>query len=418
MPLPTSGLPKEEVLAQLGAMRTDDKDWRSGRCFGLVFHAGDDVEDVAREASMLYLSENALNPLAFPSLGRMQHEVVEICADLFHGFDDGRAAAGFMTSGGTESILLAVKAARNRARAERGLTEPEIVIAESAHAAFHKAGDYFGVAVRKIPVGADWRADVGAMAAAMTDKTVLVVGSAPQYPQGVIDPIPELAALAAERGINCHVDACMGGFVLPFAERLGRPVPPWDFRVEGVTSISADVHKLGYAPKGASVLVHRSEDLRSHHVFVFDDWLGGFYASSGMAGSKPAGPIAAAWAVLHYLGEAGYLRLTEITLDATRRLVDGVRAVPGLRVLGEPEAQCVAITAGDGSAVDVFAVMDALAARGWQLDRQGPPDSLHATVSAGTAPAVDDFVADLRVVVAEVGAHRTDDRSTEYAPLE
>jgi glutamate/tyrosine decarboxylase-like PLP-dependent enzyme len=418
MPLPVSGMPKEEVLAQLSAMRSDDKDWRSGRCFGLVFHAGDDVEDVAREASVLYLSENALNPLAFPSLGRMQHEVVEICADLFHGNDAGRAAAGFMTSGGTESILLAVKAARNRARAERGVTEPEIVVSNSAHAAFHKAGDYFGVAVRKIPVGPDWRADVAAMAAAVNDNTVLVVGSAPQYPQGVIDPIPQLGALAAERGISCHVDACMGGFVLPFAERLGRPVPPWDFRVDGVTSISADVHKLGYAPKGASVLVHRSEELRSHHVFVFDDWLGGFYASSGMAGSKPAGPIAAAWAVLHYLGEAGYLRLTEITLDASRRLVDGVRAVPGLAVLGEPEAQCVAITADDGSTVDVFAVMDALAARGWQLDRQGPPDSLHATVSAGTAPAVDEFLADLRATVDEVGTDRTDDRSTEYAPLE
>ena len=418
MPLPVSGMPKEEVLAQLSAMRSDDKDWRSGRCFGLVFHAGDDVEDVAREASVLYLSENALNPLAFPSLGRMQHEVVEICADLFHGNDSGRAAAGFMTSGGTESILLAVKAARNRARAERGVTEPEIVVSNSAHAAFHKAGDYFGVAVRKIPVGPDWRADVAAMAAAVNNNTVLVVGSAPQYPQGVIDPIPQLGALAAERGISCHVDACMGGFVLPFAERLGRPVPPWDFRVDGVTSISADVHKLGYAPKGASVLVHRSEELRSHHVFVFDDWLGGFYASSGMAGSKPAGPIAAAWAVLHYLGEAGYLRLTEITLDASRRLVDGVRAVPGLAVLGEPEAQCVAITADDGSTVDVFAVMDALAARGWQLDRQGPPDSLHATVSAGTAPAVDGFVTDLHTAVTEVGTHRTDDRSTEYAPLE
>jgi glutamate/tyrosine decarboxylase-like PLP-dependent enzyme len=418
MPLPPSGLPKEEVLAQLGAMRSDDKDWRSGRCFGLVFHAGDDVEDVAREASVLYLSENALNPLAFPSLGRMQHEVVEICADLFHGFDDGGAAAGFMTSGGTESILLAVKAARNRARAERSVTEPEIVVSNSAHAAFHKAGDYFGVAVRKIPVGPDWRADVDAMAAAVNDNTVLVVGSAPQYPQGVIDPIPQLAALAAERGISCHVDACMGGFVLPFAERLGRAVPPWDFRVDGVTSISADVHKLGYAPKGASVLVHRSEELRSHHVFVFDDWLGGFYASSGMAGSKPASPIAAAWAVLHYLGEAGYLRLTDVTLDATGRLVEGVRAIPGLDVLGEPEAQCVAITAADGSAVDVFAVMDALAARGWQLDRQGPPDSLHATVSAGTAPAVDEFLADLRATVDEVGTDRTDDRSTEYAPLE
>jgi glutamate/tyrosine decarboxylase-like PLP-dependent enzyme len=363
----------------------------------------------------MFLSENALNPLAFPSVGQMQQDVVDIAVDLFHG---GDAAAGFMTSGGTESLLLAVKAARNRARAERSVADPNMVIADSAHAAFHKASEYFGVAVRKIPVRADWRADVDAMAAAMDDDTVLVVGSAPQYPQGVIDPIPELAALAAERDVNCHVDACMGGFVLPFAERLGRTVPPWDFRVDGVTSISADLHKLGYSPKGASVLVHRSEELRRHQIFVFDDWLGGFYASSGIAGSKPAGPIAAAWAVLHYLGEDGYLRLTEQTLDASRALVDGVRAIPGLTVLGEPDAHCVAIAAEDADAVDVFKVMDALAERGWHLDRQQPPDNLHATVSAGTAPAVEAFLGDLRTCVEETGAARSADRSTDYATLE
>jgi sphinganine-1-phosphate aldolase len=415
MALPQSGLSKDEVLARLSDLRADDKDWRSGRVFSLVFHAGDDVDEVAREASVMFLSENALNPLAFPSVGRMQQDVVDITVDLFHG---GDAAAGFMTSGGTESILLAVKAARNRGRAEHGVTAPNMVVAESAHAAFHKASEYFGVAVRKIPVRDDWRADVDAMAAAVDDDTVLVVGSAPQYPQGVIDPIPDLAALANERGVNCHVDACMGGFVLPFAERLGRPVPAWDFRVDGVTSISADVHKLGYAPKGASVLVHRDHDLRSHQIFVFDDWLGGFYASSGIAGSKPAGPIAAAWAVLHYLGESGYMRLTDVTLQATERLVDGVRAIPGLTVLGEPESQCVAISAADPASLDVFKVMDALEERGWHLDRQQPPDSLHVTVSAGTAPTVDAFVADLRACVAEVGATRTSDRSTDYATLE
>jgi glutamate/tyrosine decarboxylase-like PLP-dependent enzyme len=210
----------------------------------------------------------------------------------------------------------------------------------------------------------------------------------------------------------------MGGFVLPFAERLGRPVPPWDFRVDGVTSISADVHKLGYAPKGASVLVHRNQDLRRHQIFVFDDWLGGFYASSGIAGSKPAGPIAAAWAVLHFLGEEGYLRLTEVTLDATQRLIDGVRAIPGLTILGEPESQCAAIAATDADAVDVFKVMDELGERGWHLDRQQPPDSLHVTVSAGTAPAVDDFVRDLRECVEAVGGDRTADRSTDYATLD
>ena len=411
------GMSRDEVLAALAAMRTSDKDWRNGRCFALVFHAGDEVEEIAREASVMYLAENGLNPMAFPSLGRMQEEVVDVLADLTHGRSDGREAAGFMTSGGTESILLAVRAARDRARIERGIEQPNLVLGVSAHAAFHKAAHDYGLEVRKVPVREDWRVDTTAMAEAIDERTALVVGSAPQYPQGVIDPIPEIAALAARAGTSCHVDACMGGFVLPFMERLGHPVAPWDFRVEGVTSISADVHKLGYSPKGASVLLHRTEAMRRHQVFLFDDWLGGFYASSGLLGTRAAGPIAAAWAVIHFLGEAGYLRLVDTTLDATRRMVAGVRAIPGLRVLGEPDAHLVAIAAIDPDALDIFAVMDVLAARGWHLDRQRPPDSIHATVSAGTAAAVDPFLADLRDAVTAVGDRRTEDRSTDYAPL-
>ena len=411
------GMSRDEVLAALAAMRTDDRDWRNGRCFALVFHAGSEVEEIAREASVMYLAENGLNPMAFPSLGRMQEEVVDVLADLTHGRSDGREAAGFMTSGGTESILLAVRAARDRARIERGIEQPNLVLGVSAHAAFHKAAHDYGLEVRKVPVREDWRVDTAAMAEAIDERTALVVGSAPQYPQGVIDPIPEIAALAARAGTSCHVDACMGGFVLPFMERLGHPVAPWDFRVEGVTSISADVHKLGYSPKGASVLLHRTEAMRRHQVFLFDDWLGGFYASSGLLGTRAAGPIAAAWAVIHFLGEAGYLRLVDTTLDATRRMVAGVRAIPGLRVLGEPDAHLVAIAAIDPDALDVFAVMDVLAARGWHLDRQRPPDSIHATVSAGTAAAVDPFLADLRDAVETVGDRRTEDRSTDYAPL-
>ncbi|MFM7617163.1 MAG: pyridoxal phosphate-dependent decarboxylase family protein [Actinomycetes bacterium] len=417
MGLPQDGMSRDEVLAALEAMRTDDKDWRNGRCFALVFHAGEEVEEVVREASVMYLSENALNPLAFPSLGRMQEEVVDAVADMLHGRDEGREAAGFMTSGGTESILLAVKSARDRALAERGITEPNLVLGRSAHAAFHKAGHDYGVEVRAVDVRDDWRVDVDAMARRIDDNTVLLVGSAPQYPQGVIDPIPEIAALAAARGISCHVDACMGGFVLPFMERLGFTVPPWDFRVEGVTSISADIHKLGYAPKGASVLLHRTAELRRHQIFLFDDWLGGFYASPGIQGTRSAVPIAASWAVLHFLGESGYLRLVRTTIDATIRLVEGVRAIDGLRILGEPDAHLVAIAAEDPEHLDIFRVMDELGARGWHLDRQTPPDSIHATVSAGTAPAIDDFLADLAEAVARTGTRRTADRSTDYAPL-
>jgi sphinganine-1-phosphate aldolase len=416
VPLPQTGMSKEEIVEVLEAYRGGDARWQDGRTFGMVYDAGPEAHQVVEAVATMFLHDNALNTNAFPSLAKIQSQVVGITADLLHG----EGVAGFMTSGGTESILCAVKAARERGKDERGITEPEMVLPASAHAAFHKAAHYFGVQVHKVPVRDDWRADVDAMAACVNENTVLVVGSAPQYPQGVVDPIPELAALAAEVGASFHTDACMGGFFLPFAEQLGQKVPPWDFRVEGVTTISADIHKLGYAPKGASVLLHRTKALRRYQTFVFDDWLGGFYASSGMQGTRSGLPMATAWATLQHLGLEGYQRLTLATLDTRMRMVDGVRAIPGLTVLGEPEAQCVAISTAPGyeDLLDVFAVGDALLERGWHLDRQKPPDSLHGTVSAGNAPVIDEFLADLAVCVSEVGGTRLTDRSTSYATLE
>lgn len=416
MRLPERGWSGDEILGALAAKRARDVRWQDGRTFGMVYDPGPEAHAVLEEVARAFLHDNALNTLAFPSLGEIQSEVVAITAELCGKPD----AAGFCTSGGTESILMAVKAARDRARAERGITEPEMVLPVSAHAAFHKAAHYFGVRVRRIPVDGDWRADLDTAADAVGERTVLVVGSAPQYPQGVVDPIPELAALAASVGANFHTDACMGGFVLPFMERLGHPVPPWDFRVEGVTSISADLHKLGYAPKGVSVLLHRTKELRRWQTFVFDDWLGGFYASPNMQGTRPALPMACAWAILHHLGLEGYLALTERTITTARRLVRGVRAIPELTVLGEPEAHLVAISAhpDHDPPLDVFALGDALARRGWFHDRQKPPDSLHATVSAGNAPVIDHYLSDLAACVAEVAGTTTGDRSTNYATLE
>lgn len=415
MSLPDRGLTQEAILAELDAKRGRDVRWQEGRTFGMVFDGGPDVHAVAEAVAVRFLHDNALNTQAFPSLAEIQSEVVGATAALLHAPE---GAAGFMTSGGTESILAAVKGAREQGRVERGITAPEMVLPDTAHAAFHKAAHYFGITVRKIPVGSDFRADVDATAASVNDNTVLVVGSAPQYPHGVIDPIPELAAVAAARGANFHTDACMGGFVLPFMELLGHDVAPWDFRVEGVTSISADVHKLGYAPKGASVVVYRSKALRRHQTFVFDDWLGGFYGSSGILGSRSALPMATAWAVMHHLGIEGYKRLTETTIDAARRMIAGVRAIDGVSILGEPEAHLLAISAEPGSDIDVFAVGDALARNGWFHDRQTPPDSLHATVSAGNAPVIDTYLSDLADAVAHVGGTRVDDRSTNYATLE
>ncbi len=417
MTLPKHGLSKQQVVEALEATRRGDARWQEGRTFGMVYDAGPEAHEVVEAAALMFLHDNALNTKAFPSLGKIQADVVGIAGDLLHAPE---GAGGFMTSGGTESILMAVKAARERGRAERGITAPEMVVPISAHAAFHKAAHYFGVVIHTVAVGEDYRADVDAMAAAINDNTVLVVGSAPQYPQGVVDPISALAALAADAGANFHTDACMGGFVLPFMEMLGYDLPPWDFRVEGVTSISADLHKLGYAPKGASVILHRTKELRRYQTFVFEGWLGGFYASPAMQGTRPALPMATAWAILHHLGEDGYKRLTATALETVRRMVDGIGEIDGLAVVGEPEAHLVAMCAAPGweDRVDIFAVGDALQERGWFHDRQRPPESLHSTVSAGNAPVIDDYLDDLRTSLADVVHSRADDRSTNYATLE
>ena len=416
MPLQQHGRAIDDVMRELAQKRTQDVQWSQGRAFGMVYNGGPEVHDVASRAAALYLHENALNTKAFPSLGQIQAEVVGWTAGLLHG---PATAAGFLTSGGTESILCAVLAARERGR-ERGIDAPEMVLTESAHAAFHKAAHLFGVTARKRPVLADWTADVAAMADAVNANTVLVVGSAPQYPQGVVDPIPAIAALAARVGANCHVDACMGGFVLPFTEMLGRAVPPWDFRVDGVHSISADVHKLGYAPKGISVILYRDKELRRHQTFVFDDWLGGFYASPNLQGSRSGLPMAAGWAVMQHLGVDGYVALTRQTLENADRMRAGIAAIEGIRVLGAGEYHIVAMAADPTitPAVDMFALGDALLARGWFHDRQGPPDTLHSTVSNSNTGVMAAYLADLQDCVALARGLRAGDRSTNYSTLE
>ena len=411
MPLPTRGRPATEILADLDAFKRGDVDWKSGRVFSLAYFAGDDVLDLATEAYGRYLSTNALNVMAFPSLRKMQTEVVASMIALLHG---GEAAAGFMTSGGTESILLAVKAARGRGR-QRGVGAPEMVLPTTAHAAFEKGADYFGVRSVRVPVSRDFRADPAAMERAITGNTVLLVASAPAYPQGVIDPVADIAALASARDINCHVDACMGGITLPMLERLGHHVPAFDFRVSGVTSISVDLHKYGYAAKGASVILHRSKELRRHQTFVTDNWLGGLYGSSGVLGTKGGGAIAAAWAVMQYLGEEGYMRLTKTAREATEALLAGLRRLPGVIVLGEPVATLLAFTIADA---DTFAVGDALGRRGWYVDQQQPPRSLHCTVHAGHAATIHEFLAALNDALAEVRAAQGRAQQQAYASVE
>jgi len=396
--LPTRGVPKPDLLAAMQTARQSDIRWQEGKAFSLVFLGGEDVTEVAKEAYNLYFSENGLNPGAFPSLRRFETEVIGMAAGLLGGDEN---TAGNMTSGGTESILMAVKTARDWARAHRPhLHRPEIVLPLSAHPAFDKAAEYFDLKIIHTPTRPDSRADVAAMRQAIGPETILLVGSAPSYPHGVVDPIAEIAALAQAHGCLCHVDACVGGFLLPFARKLGYPIPAFDFSVPGVSSLSADLHKYGYAAKGASLILYREAGLRRHQLTAYTDWPGGIYASPTMMGTRPGGAIAAAWAVMNYLGEEGYLRLAKTTLETAAKLRAGIDAIPGLHVLSDPDMSVMAIAS---DSLNVYEVADEMTLAGWHLDRQQFPPSLHLTVHYGHAAVADGFLADLAAAARQAG---------------
>ncbi len=400
--LPSHGRDHATLLEELEALRVADADWRDGRVFSLVYDPGHAHEAFLQEAHGRYFCENGLNPMAFKSLHRMETDVVRMVGRLLHGDAE---TCGTMTSGGTESLLLAVKTARDRARRLHPWNHrPEMILPTTAHVAFDKAADAFGVRIRRARLTADLRVDVRHVKRLINRHTVLVVASAPQYPHGVVDPVAEIGQLALKRKIPFHVDACVGGMILPFIERLGRPVPPWDFRVPGVTSLSADLHKYGYTAKGASVLLHRSRDYLQDQIFIATDWPGGVYASPTLPGTRPGGTIAAAWAGMQAMGEDGYLALARQTLAAADELRAGVRAIDGLKLLS-PDDMPIVTWASGAPDVDVYAVADQLEARGWHIDRQQDPPSVHLTVMAGHERTVGAYVSDLGEAVRYVRAH-------------
>jgi len=385
----------EDVLAAIDQRRQPEPDVHGARLFGLVYPSGDDtLEDLARAVSERYLFGNALNPFRFPSVAEMEREVVANVGELVHLPEGG---GGSMTSGGTESILMSMLVNRERAR-QRGVERPSILAPFSAHPAYAKAAHLLGMDVVVVPLDADHRADAAAARDLIDDRTGVVVASAFSYPYGVMDPVTELAALAAEWGIACHVDGCIGGFVLPFLEMLGRPVPPWDFRVPGVTEISADIHKYGYTPKGASVILHRDPDWQALQWFLYDAWPSGIYGSPGIAGARPSAPIAIAWAVQAHLGIAGYRAIAETLLGAVDAFRAGVDAIVGLAFVGDPVGPVMAIEATD-PALDIFAIADDVDAHGWFLNRNTQPLSIHVMLSPAHAPLVDQLVADLAAAV-------------------
>ncbi|MEV0314315.1 pyridoxal phosphate-dependent decarboxylase family protein [Nonomuraea fuscirosea] len=396
MNLPPAGRTTEDLLAEVARLKEHDLPVRGGQVTAYVYDTGRaEVNDAATRAYLEMLEVNCLDPTAFPSVVEMERQVVGAVADLLGG------GHGIFTSGGTESIMLAVKAARDQAGRDR----PNLVLPVTAHPAFHKAAHYLGVEVVALPVDlSTYKVRADDVAAAIGPDTVLVVASAPSYPQGVIDPIEEMAAVASAAGVPFHVDACVGGWLLPWLREAGATVPPFYLSVPGVTSISCDLHKFGYAPKGASVLLFADPAMRRRAYFASAAWPGYTIINATVQSSRSAGPLGGAWATLQALGRQGYAELGRATLEATTRLRAGLAAIPGLRVLGEPESSLVAF-AGDG--VDVFVLADEARARGWflqpQLSYAGIPANLHITVTGVTLAGVE---AMLKVIAESAEAAR------------
>lgn len=391
---PATGQSHEAVKALMQSRRSGDIAWREARTFSLVYPTGrDDIDELLVEANETYVFENALNPLRFPSLGLMEREVVSMVGSLLHAPE---SAGGAFASGGTESIILSVLSAREKARA-RGVRGGRVVTPISAHPAFAKAAHLLDLELVTTPLRDDFTADVAAWEAALTNDTVLAMGSAYSYPHGVIDDIASMSDAAASRGIPFHTDACIGGFVLPFLEDLGLDVPAWDFRAAGVTQISADIHKYGYATKGASVVTYRDRvDLRGQ-VFTYHDWPGGMYRTPSLAGARAASPIAAAWSVMNYLGREGYDALVRDLMVTTTTFANGIRAIPGLFILGQPIAPLLAFGSRD---VDINAVGDVMDDRGWGLGRVHQPEGLQMMIAPHHRRSVDEFLEDLAFAVA------------------
>lgn len=402
----------EALRARLTELRADDLPIGSGRTLAYVFDSGvPGLKELAADAVGAFAGTNGLDPMAFPSILTMENDLVGYAATMLDAPD---SVVGSVTSGGTESCLLAVQAARDGAIGLPSGTRPNMVLADTAHAAFLKAAHYFGVEARVVPVGNDFRADAAAMTRAMDESTVLVVVSAPSYAHGVIDPVTEVATFAAERGVRCHVDACIGGWVLPWAARLGREVPPWTFTVDGVTSISLDLHKYGYAPKGTSLLLHRTPELRTAQFFAWASWPGYTMLNSTMQSTRSGGPVAGAWAVVRALGDAGYLRLTEATLAATDQIVAAVPTIDGLELVASPDSTLVTLQVDERA--DPFTVCDEMAQRGWyvqpQLSHAGRGPTIHLSVQAATNTSIDDLIGALSAAVAaaqEAGPVRVDE---------
>lgn len=394
--LPQSGKSSEAVLSEMRALKAGDIDWKGGKAPLFFFKASEAVSEMGRSAFFEYFFENALGGgRAFPSVKQMENDIIDMALGLFSAPDN---ASGFMSTGGTESIVLAIQACRNWTRSQRGNQEHRgnLVVPESIHPAFEKGARLMDLEVRRVPVRADYRADVAAMEAAIDEDTIMVAGSAPCFPYGVIDPITELAAMAQRHSLWMHVDACVGGYLAPFARMIGRDIPAFDFAIEGVQSISADLHKFGFCPKPASTVFYRDAERASFQAFDFDGWPNGRFYTTTIVGTRPAGGVAGAWAVFNHLGIDGYKRIATELMTFIDDFKARVLEIPGMRIIGDPDLSIVAYTSDE---VDIFRVAELMSAKGYLPGLLQKPRALHRMMSLVHAPVADAYLEELRIAI-------------------
>lgn len=412
--IPQVGRDKEEIIREMQKLKSmEESRWKEGFVSGAVYHGDDEHIDFLTRVYAINSQSNPLHADLWPSTIKFEAEIVAMTANMLGAQHSDDEICGVVSSGGTESILLAMKAYRDWARHRKRITQPEMIAPTTAHAAFDKAAQYFNIKMIHVPVDADYKADVAATKKAITRNTIVIVGSAPSFPHGIIDPVEELSELAREKGIGFHTDACLGGFVLPWAEKLGYDVPPFDFRLPGVTSISADTHKYGYASKGTSVVLYRGLELRHYQYYTATDWPGGLYCSPTFAGSRPGGLIAACWAAMLAMGEQGYMEATKKILETASLIRKGIEEIPDLHVLGDP----LWVIAFASETLDIYKIADYMATSGWNLNCLFKPPAVHICVTLRhTQPGVAQrFIEDLNSGVEYVRMHP--DVEGQLAPM-
>jgi glutamate/tyrosine decarboxylase-like PLP-dependent enzyme len=402
--LPYKGIDRGEILELMEEFKDiEESKWRDGFVSGAVYHGNEAYIEFITQVYAINSQSNTLHPEIWPSTSKFEAEVVAMTGKMLSAEETPDEIVGTVTSGGTESILLAMKTYRDWAKETKGISEPEIIVPTTAHTAFTKAGDYFGIKVIRVPVGEDFKADVSATKDAISENTIALVGSAPPFPHGIVDPIEELSEIARQHELGFHTDACLGGFILPWAEKLGYEVPSFDFRLPGVTSISVDTHKYGYAAKGTSVILYRGPELRHYQYFSVTDWPGGFYISPTFAGSRPGALIAVAWAAMISMGESGYLEAAQRILKTTDWLKREMREISDIQVIGDP----LFMVAFQSDTLDVYKIMEYLTERNWGLNGLQLPPSIHICVTLRhTEEGIKErFLEDLKAAVDYVKGH-------------